>query len=151
MSYNVYKVRYTLTIPDPSMPSPRYHTVIFVATSKDGSGIVHHVIGDITSGMTYSTRDEGQPETSSTFFSKDFLGAISINDYPHEIDRVLRAQPPPPKQKHFHIDTMRMEQQKPDGTFYQPGEDRPPMIKCTEWIENQAIPALYESGVLRSS
>ncbi|KAH9220779.1 hypothetical protein DL95DRAFT_266785, partial [Leptodontidium sp. 2 PMI_412] len=57
--------------------------------------------------------------------------------------------PPPPKQKHFNVETMRTEQMKPDGTFYQPDEYRPPTIKCTEWTENQAIPALYESGVLR--
>ncbi|TVY39518.1 hypothetical protein LSUB1_G003956 [Lachnellula subtilissima] len=64
------------------------------------------------------------------------------------MDKILAAQPPPPKQKHFNIATMKTEQMKPDGTFYEPGEDRPPMIKCTEWTVNQAIPALYASGVL---
>ena len=37
---------------------------------------------------------------------------------------------------------------KPDGTFYAPNEPREKMKKCTEWTEEQAIPALYASGVL---
>jgi hypothetical protein len=31
---------------------------------------------------------------------------------------------------------------KPDGTFYAPNEPREKMKKCTEWTEEQAIPAL---------
>jgi hypothetical protein len=37
---------------------------------------------------------------------------------------------------------------KPDGTFYAPNEPREKMKKCSEWTEEQAIPALYASGVL---
>lgn len=151
MSYNVFKIRYTIAIPDPDMPSPRYHHVIFVETQPDGSGMIHHVTGDITTGMVYATKLGRRPETSDTFYAKDFLGTIRSIDYPHEMDQVLGAQPAPPKQKHFNIRTMKTEQMKPDGSFYQPGEPRPPMIKCTEWTENQAIPALYNSGYLRRS
>ncbi|XMA07256.1 hypothetical protein WAI453_000047 [Rhynchosporium graminicola] len=134
---------------DPDMPGPRYHNVIFVETQKDGSGIVHHVTGDITSGMVYATKQGRRPETSDTFYAKEFLGTIESVNYPAEIDRVLNAQPPPPKQKHFNIRTMRTEQMKPDGSFYESGEPRPPMIKCTKRTEEQAIPALYNSGILR--
>jgi hypothetical protein len=149
MSYNVYKIRYTIAIPDPDMPSPRYHNVIFVETEPNGSGIIHHVTGDITSGMAYDTKKGKRPEESETFYAKEILGTINVSDYPHEMDKVLKAQPPPPKQKSFNIKTMKTEQIKPDGTFYEPDEPRPPMVKCTEWTVNQAIPALYTSGVLQ--
>jgi len=49
-TYNVYKVRYTLSWIDPDMPLPRYHNVIFVASDIDGQGHVHHVTGDIITG-----------------------------------------------------------------------------------------------------
>jgi len=149
MSYSVYKIRYTIAIPDPDMPSPRYHNVIFVESDPNGNGIIHHVTGDITSGMYYDTKKAKRPEESESFYAKEFLGAIKASDYPHKMDQVLRAQPPPPKQKNFNIKTMKTEQMKPDGTFYELSEPRPPMIKCTEWTVNQAIPALYASGVLR--
>lgn len=53
--YRVYTVRFSLSMPDPDMPTPRYHTAIFVETGEDGSGYLHHVTGDITSmgGMRY--------------------------------------------------------------------------------------------------
>ncbi|ELR04971.1 hypothetical protein VC83_02858 [Pseudogymnoascus destructans] len=38
---------------------------------------------------------------------------------------------------------MRAEQMKAEGSFYEPGEGRPRMVKCTEWTVEQAIPALY--------
>lgn len=148
MSYNVFKIRYKIAIADPDMPSPRYHNVIFVETGANGDGIIHHVTGDITSGMSYASKKGRRPEESETFYAKDFLGTIQKSDYPHKMDNVLKAQPPPPKQKHFNIKTMKTEQIRPDGTFYAPGEPRPPMIKCTEWTMNQAIPALYDSGIL---
>jgi hypothetical protein len=150
MSYRVFKVRYTIAIPDPDMPSPRFHNVIFVETNpNDESGMIHHVTGDITSGMHYDSKRGKRPEESESFYAKEILGTVDASDYPHEVDKVLSALPPPPKQKSFNIKTMKTEQMKPDGTFYSPGEPRPPMIKCTEWTVNQAIPALYASGVLK--
>ncbi|KAI9672987.1 MAG: hypothetical protein M1817_003151 [Caeruleum heppii] len=119
MSINIYKVKYSLPIPDPDMPQPRYHTMIFAQTNADGSGIIHHVTGDLVTGMSY------------------------------EINQICRQQPPPPRQKSYNMKTHRTEQHKPEGGFYGPGEPRPPMIKCTEWTEIQAIPALYASGILQ--
>ncbi|KAH8812632.1 hypothetical protein F5884DRAFT_314137 [Xylogone sp. PMI_703] len=149
MSYDVYRVKYNIAIADPDMPSPRYHNVIFVKTEDNGDGFVHEVAGDITSGMYYDTRSSKWPDNSDDCHSKELLGTIKASDYPDELDQVLRALPPPPKQKHFNPQTMRTEQIKPDGTFYEPGESGPPMIKCTEWIANQAVPALYASGILQ--
>lgn len=148
MSYNVYRLQNIIAIPDPEMPGPRYHNMIFVETGINGEGMVHHVTGDITQGMEYQSREELRPEDSEVFFAKEFLGTIQKSVYPAAMDEVLRTLPPPPKQKHFNIKTMKTEQVKPDGTFYAPGESRPPLIKCTEWTINQAIPALYASGIL---
>ncbi|KFX91447.1 hypothetical protein O988_07747 [Pseudogymnoascus sp. VKM F-3808] len=149
MAFNVYRVQFAMAMQDPEMPSPRYHNVIFVETETDGSGAVHHVTGDITSGMVYATRPEGPPEKSEIFASKEFIGTVESATYPDKIHAVLKELPPPPKQKKFNIKTMRTEQMKADGSFYELGEERPRMIKCTEWTVEQAIPALYASGVLQ--
>lgn len=138
-----------MAMPDPDMPSPRYHNVIFVEAEHDGSGFVHHVTGDITTGMVYATRREARPEDSEIFVRKDFIGTVESATYPEQMHAVLEALPPPPRQKKFNIKTMRTEQMKADGSFYKPGEARPPMVKCTEWTVEQAIPALYASGVVR--
>ncbi|OBT57041.1 hypothetical protein VE04_02615 [Pseudogymnoascus sp. 24MN13] len=138
-----------MAMPDPDMPSPRYHNVIFVEIEADGSGVVHHVTGDITSGMVYGTRREGRPEESEIFVRKELIGTAESATYPEKINAVMEALPPPPKQKKFNIKTMKTEQMKADGSFYEPGESRPRMVKCTEWTVKQAIPALYASGVLR--
>ncbi|KFZ06722.1 hypothetical protein V501_07173 [Pseudogymnoascus sp. VKM F-4519 (FW-2642)] len=149
MAFNVYRVQFTMAMQDPDMSSPRYHNVIFVEIEADGSGVVHHVTGDITSGMVYATRREDRPEESEIFVRKEFIGTVESATYPEKINAVLEALPPPPKQKKFNIKTMRTEQMKADGSFYEPGEARPRMVKCTEWTVEQAIPALYASSVLQ--
>lgn len=149
MSYKVYRIKHTLAMQDPDMPSPRHHNMIFVETQDDGSGMVHHVTGDITTGMQYDTRHDTKPEDSETFFAKELLGTMEAADHPQRMNRVLAALPPPPKQKHFNISTIRTEQVKPDGYFYKSAEARPPMVKYTEWTVDQAIPALYAAGIVR--
>lgn len=149
--FNVYKVRYRLAIQDPDGPGLRYHTVIFVESEADQTGWSHDVNGDLVShsGMTYQRTRGDRPETSETFFNKELLGTVSEFHYPAAFDAVCTAQPAPPRQKAFNMATMKTEPCKPDGTFYQPGEPRRPLIKCTEWTERQAIPALRQSGLLR--
>lgn len=120
MSVYIFKVKYSLAIPDPDMPQPRYHTIIFARTNADGSGIIHHVTGDLVTGMRYESKDGRDPEKSATFFSKEYLGAIPISSYPAAIDQICRQQPPPPRQKSYNAKTNRTEQIKPDGTFYSP-------------------------------
>jgi hypothetical protein len=93
MSFNAFKARHSIAI-----PGPRYHTVIFVATNSDNSRFIHHVTGDLVTGMRYERK----------------VGKIS----------------------------------EESGTFYAPNDPREKMKKCTEWTEEQAIPALYASGVL---
>ena len=78
MSYNVFKIRYTFGMVDLNMPGPRYHNVIFVENQKDGNGMIHHVIGDITFGMSYASKIGRKPEESETFYAKEFLGTISV-------------------------------------------------------------------------
>jgi hypothetical protein len=145
MSFNVYKIRHTIAIPDPDIPTPRYHHVIFVECKSNGDGRVHQVNGDITAGMYYDSHDEARPEELESFLDKEFLGTVKKEAYPERIDEVLRDLPPLPKQKKSNIKTMKT---KDDGTFYEAGEPRPPMWKCTEWTVNQTIPVLHASGVV---
>ena len=147
--FNVYKVRDgPVDPPDPDVPGVRYHHVIFVETAADGTGVVHNVTGDLVVGMHYERRPSPRPEASESFYSKEFLGTVLASSYPSAIDRVCEALPPPPPQKKFNVTTMTTEPFKPDGTFYKPGEPRRPLIKCTEWTEQQAIPALLLSGAV---
>ena len=109
MSFNAFKARYSIAIPDPEMPGPRYYTVIFVATNSDGSGFIHHVTGDLVTGMRYERKIGKIPEESGTFHSKELLGKIQATGYPARVDQVCITQPPPPPQKR----TNKTEQFKP--------------------------------------
>ncbi|KAF7960570.1 hypothetical protein EAE96_000249 [Botrytis aclada] len=156
MSYNVYQMQYTLSLQDPDMPGIRYHNVIYVELVPGYSGIIHHVTGDITSGMRYDSKPRIRPETSDAFESKKLIGTIKASDYPKKVDEVLKACPAPGKQKAFNMKTLKTEQVKefsPDGkhVFYSAKEARPPMVKCTEWTVNQAIPALYKTGIMQKA
>ena len=99
--------------------------------------------------MYYDTMKKCPPQESSTYHDMEYLGKIAKEHYPKEMDRILAALPAPPKQLRYNIETARTEQMKPDGTFYAPGEQRPRFIKCTEWTNEQAIPALQSSGLLQ--
>ncbi|KAK6540161.1 hypothetical protein TWF694_008982 [Orbilia ellipsospora] len=150
MSYNVYRVEFTISLLDPEVPPPRYHNVIFVETGTDGSGVIHNVAGDMVAGMKYETENSPKPEDSITYHAKYFLGTVSTSGYPANIDGVLEGVPAPTPQKSFNLATMATEQHKSPGVFYAPGEPRPPLYKCTEWTINHAIPALIEAGVLHA-
>ncbi|KKZ62345.1 hypothetical protein EMCG_03263 [[Emmonsia] crescens] len=148
----VYTVKFTLSMQDPDMPSPRYHTTIFVETEANGNGYVHHVTGDITSigGMYYEKKYRERPELSRTFYSRDLLGVTDASAYQNSWENVLRQVPPPPRQKSFNPKTMRTEPFKTENplTFYEYGEVRQPLVKCTEWTLERAIPALRSAGLL---
>ncbi|KAF7185578.1 hypothetical protein HII31_13075 [Pseudocercospora fuligena] len=133
------------------MPSIRYHTVIFVETEADGSGYVHHVTGDLVSGMRYECTKASKPEQDDTrqYHSKELLGIARKSDHPTTFTKICERLPPPPKQKAFNPKTMRTEPIKPDGRFYTLDEPRPKLIKCTEWTEIQATPALLRSGLIK--
>lgn len=150
--YEVYLVRYSLAMQDPDMPGPRFHTTIFVKTAADKSGVLHHVTGDITSanGMTYYPQQRRSPEYSQTFHSLEKLGVTPVSKHPVDWERVLRSVPAPPQQKAFNIKTMKTEPFKTQAplTFYEPGEPRRPLVKCTEWTLERALPALRENGLI---
>lgn len=137
------------------MPSPRYHTIIFVETNDQGlgSGVKHHVTGDIVSGMHYESTPIPDPKDDKVFHSKESIGYTSAASYPQVWDGILETLPAPPKQKAFNLNTMRAEPVKSwePLTFYEPNELRLPLVKCTEWIEQQAIPALIAEGLLQST
>ncbi|PWY96702.1 hypothetical protein BO94DRAFT_530080 [Aspergillus sclerotioniger CBS 115572] len=152
--YSVYLIKTHLAIQDPDLPSPRYHTTIFVETDPiTGSGHIHEVDGDITSreGMHYHSRSAPRPETSDTFFSRTLLGHTPAAGYPETWDTVLKAVPPPPQQKAFNIKRMQTEPFKSLSplVFYENGEERGPLMKCPEWVVDKAIPVLKEVGCLQ--
>ncbi|KGO75605.1 O-methyltransferase, family 2 [Penicillium italicum] len=151
--YPVYKIKLKLSIQDPDMPSPRYHTILFVQTNAQGpgSGIKHHVTGDIVTGMHYEPAKYEDPEMDENFFSKELLGHTRALNYPKNWNDILKSIPAPPKQKAFNRVTMKTEPVKSwdPVTFYELGEPRRPLIKCTEWIEDQAIPILINAGLIQ--
>ena len=136
---------------DPDMSGKRYHHAIFVETSSN-NGDIHHVTGDITSkgGMVYQCKPSTHPRTSKTFKSADLLGITSDEFYPDEWYRLLQSLETPPQQKAFNKKTMKTEPFKTlvPLTFYEKGEQRAPLKKCTEWTEETAIPALEKLGYI---
>jgi hypothetical protein len=118
-----------------------------VETKDDKSGFIHHVVGDLVTGMTYQRKPGLQPEQSRTFHSKQLLGRVKESMY-SQFDQICAQQPPPHRQKKFNPRTMRTEPIKPNGDFYQPGEARARLIKCTEWTLERAIPALQAAQIL---
>lgn len=151
--YPVYLLRFKLSLSDPDMPSPRYHTALFVATETTNTeketetGYTHEVTGDITcpQGMQYIKTRAQIPETTESFFSKEFLGHTDAATYlGGSWDRVLRNLPRPPQQKAFNRATMRTEpfRSLEPLVFYNSGEERRPLWKCTEWTLELAVPAL---------
>jgi hypothetical protein len=167
--YPVYKICHKIAIPDPDMRQPRFHTVLFVLISSSpsldpnipgptpsasvpfspsGSGFIHHVTGDLVTGMRYETRPETNPQELETFHDAELLGTVDADTYPGNVDAVCRACEPPGRQKGFNVWTGRTEPLKEGGVFYEPGEEKKRLVKCTEWVEEGVIPALTRAGVL---
>lgn len=151
--YPVFILKVRLAMQDPDMPSPRYHTSIFVETGAQGqgSGIKHHVTGDIVQGMVYEAQPcHDDPTASEDVHSKVLIGRVDASSYPEAVNALLHTLPPPPKQKAFNIKTMKTEPVKlwMPLTFYDSGEAHAPLKKCTEWVEQDAIPALLEHSIL---
>ncbi|TPR12034.1 Fungal specific transcription factor domain family protein [Aspergillus niger] len=104
--YPVYIIRTHLAMPDPDLPSPRYHTAIFVEIDPvTGSGTINEVTGDITSpeGMYCESKLAPQPESVDNIFSRTLLGMTDEAHYPNSWDNVLRDIPAPPQQKAFNV------------------------------------------------
>jgi len=139
---------------DPDVPIPRWHTTLFVETEQDSRGYVHEVNGDIISphGMKYLAIFQSAPETSENFFSKKFLG-FTASPHLEAWRALLESVPAPHQQKAFNIATMRTEPFKTlvPLTFYEPGEEKKPLVKCTEWTLDRAIPALKDAGLINES
>lgn len=148
MTYPIYRILYKIALPDPDMPQPRYHNILFVETNPVArSGTMHEVSGVITCGMSYaSSPDRPNPESDEMFFRKELIGVVGVEEYPDAFESVLRGIPPPKRQKAFNVRTMRTEQIRPEGGLYGEGEERPRMAKCAEWTVEGAIPALVAAG-----
>lgn len=153
VQYPVFLTRFHLDMQDPHASGPRYHTTIFVASEADGSGVLHQVTGDISSprGMYYYPSLMDPPEHSETFYSKEQLGVTDASTHPASWRRILNQLPAPPQQKAFNMKTRQTEPFKTLNplVFYESGEERKPLVKCTEWTLDTAVPALKSAGLIR--
>jgi hypothetical protein len=97
-NYPVYNVKSHVALPDPHMPPGRFHHAIFVEASKDGSGTLYHVTGDVTStnGMSYESRESSDPAQVEGFYSKQLLGYTSSDVHPGKWNALLASLPTPP-------------------------------------------------------
>jgi hypothetical protein len=86
MSFNAFKVRYSVTIADPNIPGLRYHTMIFVITNSNNSKFIHYVTGDLMTGIRYERKIDKTSEESDTFHNKKFLGKIRATNYPIKVN-----------------------------------------------------------------
>jgi len=111
-------------------------------------GIIHHDVGDLVTGMAYQKKSALQPENSQTFHAKQLLGKVKESKAA-QIEQICTQQPAPAKQEKFNPKTMKNEPIKANGDFYQPGEPRARLIKCTEWTVERAIPALQAAKILQ--
>lgn len=150
--YQVSLVKFHLGIQDPDISGERQHTTIFVQTGEDGSGTIHQVTGDVTSseGMYYFPAPTGDPTSLEDFHSSRKLGVTPASTHPAEWQQLLGNLPAPPQQKAFNMRTMRTEPFKTRDplTFYELGEPRRRLVKCTEWTMESAIPTLASRGLL---
>lgn len=151
--HKVFRVQYTLALRDPDVPYTEYHTVLFVESSpKTGDGTIYHVSGDITSrsGMHYQSKPGKRPEDSETYYGKRLLGMT--NAAPERWHEILRDVKRPPQQKEYNVKRKRTEPFKTlhPLTFYDEGEPRLSLSKCTEWVDLEAIPTLLRAGLIQS-
>ncbi|KAK3897197.1 hypothetical protein C8A05DRAFT_19989, partial [Staphylotrichum tortipilum] len=94
--YVVKRVKFSLGVADPEMPGIRFHNIVFVETDpKTDHGIKFHVIGDITSGMKYESKNYRNPEESLSLHSQEVLGYTDAKSVSGTWDKVLGALPHP--------------------------------------------------------
>ncbi|KAM0281395.1 hypothetical protein ACHAQK_003762 [Fusarium lateritium] len=155
--YPVHKVKSRMALPDPHMPPGRLHHAILVQTNKDSSGVLYHVVGDVTSrqGMTYESRKTENPADEQSFHSQELLGYTHSDHHPGQWNSILGSLPTPPQQKasnpkkHGRVEPFKEKISDYQYVFYEPGDVRHPLWKCTEWVEWHAIPTLREHGLIQ--
>jgi hypothetical protein len=76
MSFNAFKVRYSIAIADPDILGPRYYTVIFVTTNSNGFKFIYYIIGDLIIGMRYERKIGKILKEFDIFYDKKLLGKI---------------------------------------------------------------------------
>jgi hypothetical protein len=149
--FDVYKVQYKLGMQDPDFNYTRYHTVVFIQTDADSGVYIHHITEDLITGMQYQRKAKRRPEQSLTFHAKEYIGTVAAENYPAAIDTFLKSLQPPPQQKRFNPTTMAYERCKPDSSAYDARESPPPLMKCTEWTQNSAIPTLIQQALIQTN
>lgn len=144
------------------MQDPRYaepsgshsHIRRDITPRDQAPGTKHHVTGDIVQGMHYESKPYQNPDRSENLHSKELIGYTAASTSPNTFGSVLQGVPAPTKSEGLQRKkkTMRTEPVKSwnPPTFYEPGESRRPLVKCTEWTEQQATPTLHRQGLIRS-
>jgi hypothetical protein len=92
-------------------------------------------------------------DAAALIYSKTLLGITPANSVPAKWDTLLSTLPTPPQQKAYNIKTGRTEPFKALDplTFYAADEERVLLVKCTEWTEERAIPALLQAGLIQTA
>lgn len=124
MSHHVYLVEY--------LGAPRNHHAIFIETDDNQSGYLYHVKGTIQDGMTYEVKHRSNPEQSTTFAKKTYLGWVNEPDYSRVNDICAGVSP--------------TKEQFNKGRRL---DRREPLRRCQEWTQD-AIQALRDGGVLQT-
>ncbi|KKZ60747.1 hypothetical protein EMCG_04596 [[Emmonsia] crescens] len=157
--YRVFRLLLDTVAHDPLDPPKRYHEGIFVETNpENGKGTLFHVTGDIiaANGMRYEEKSSYTPTLSQYLHKSEQIGwIIPAHFHSKRISAILENLPTPSKQQGINFwepdpDTglHPIIWTKENGDRYGPGEKRRPIIKCNEWTNLTAIPALRTAGVL---
>ena len=144
----IYLVRERLGLQRPDEKEKRYHTSVFIAlTSTDYVKI--HITGSITDGFVYQARPESAPELSSSYHSKELLGYVRTTDYA-ALEATCRAQPVPtaPQQRWSGGANGGYRRCRENGDFFDDADTVPKLFRCTEWVQEYAVPAIKKSGLV---
>lgn len=159
--YRVLRPELDTVAHDPLDPDKRYHEGVFVETDQaNKAGTLFHVTGDVIAagGMRYEERDDFVLGPATYLHRYTQLGCVLKADYHSgKISTILRTLPVPTKQQGINFwekDPVTGRHEiiwtKENGERYGPGEQRRPILKCNEWMDLYAIPALCDAGLLRS-
>ncbi|CAI6091438.1 unnamed protein product [Clonostachys chloroleuca] len=92
----------------------------------------------------------------AVFVEKHSDGSGYLYHVTDQWDSVLRSLPTPPQQKASNpskqgrVEPFKEKIGRHEFVFYEPGEERQPLWKCTEWVEDYAIPALHQNGLIQA-
>ncbi|POR31936.1 Uncharacterized protein TPAR_07841 [Tolypocladium paradoxum] len=125
------------------MPPDRLHHAILVQPRRTAP--VPSTMLSVTllreGGITYESKKTENPAGSRSVRSQELLGYTHSDAHLEQWNSVLSSLPTPPQQKasnpkkHGRVEPFKEKISEYQYVFYEPGEDRQPLWKCTEWVE----------------